>query len=335
MKRLFLLLAFTGVVAASCNKDIQPERNDSQPEKLQVIVGLSNVELSIAESKADLAATNEEKKVNDAYVLVYGSDEKLVDYKAWSGTSVKFALEAGVYKFFALVNTGIVEMPANITLLNQMTGTLKGDMDGFTMLGYTEKEIATGNEKFSITAKRLAAKVVFNDLKVNFSSSSLQSAGMTLDAVYLINAAGEMTFAANLGALGSPSLWYNKLEYVNGECDAFLYAGNLALSAEHGSTKTVNKVFYAYPNETASDAHGGEWSARKTRLVLEATVEGGKCYYPFTFDTLESNKIYTVNSITVTRKGVANPDDVWNDNEASGDLVISDWVNGGEFAEEM
>lgn len=338
MKRLFLLCAVAGIAAVSCNKDmdIQPSQQDAPKEKLEVLVGLSNVDLTITETRADLTATSAEKKVDDAYVLVYNASGNLVDYKAWSGSSVKFALEAGNYKFFAIINTGATSMPATVTALNALKGTLKADLSGFTMLGSTEKTIATGTEKFSISAKRLASKVVFKDLKVNFSSTSLQAAGMTLNAVYLINAAGEMTFASMLGGnLAAPGLWYNQLKYAQNDCDSYLYAGGLNLSAAHGSTKNVNKTFYAYPNGTASDAHGGSWSARKTRLVLEATVDGSKCYYPFTFDTLEPNKIYTVNSITVTRKGVANPDDVWNDNEVSGDLTIDDWTNGGEFSEEM
>lgn len=337
MKRLFLLCAVVGIAAVSCNKemDIQPDSQDVPKEKFEVLVGLSNVDLTITETRADLAATSAEKKVDDAYVLVYNASGNLVDYKAWSGSSVKFTLEAGNYKFFAIINTGETSMPATMTALNALKGTLEADLSGFTMLGSTEKTIATGTEKFSISAKRLASKVVFKDLKVNFSSSSLQEVGMTLNAVYLINAAGEMTFASALGNFAAPGLWYNQLKYAKNDCDSYLYAGNLNLFVDHGSTENVNKTFYVYPNGTASDTHGGNWSERKTRLVLEATVDGSKCYYPFTFDTLESNKIYTVNTITVTRKGVANPDDVWNDNEVSGDLTIDDWTNGGEFSEEM
>ena len=336
MKRLFLLFAVAGVAAVSCNKDmdIQPSQN-APLEKCEVIVGLSNVDLSITETKADLSATTAEKKVDDAYVLVYNSSNSLVDYKAWSGSSVKFALEPGSYKFYAVINSGMTSMPSTVSALNSMKATLKADLSGFTMLGKTDKTITTGTEKVSITVKRLTAKVIFNDLKVNFSSSSLQSVGMTLDAVYLINAAGDMTYAGYFGSESGTSVWYNQMKYVSGDCNSYLYAGNLNVSAAHGSTKSVNKTFYVYPNAVANDAHGGSWSARKTRLVLEATVEGTKCYYPFTFDILEANKIYTVNSITVTRKGVANPDDVWNDNEVSGDITIDDWTNGGDYSDEM
>ena len=338
MKKIALFAMLAGIVAVSCNKnmDIQPSQPENPQEKYEVIVGVSNVDLVITETRADLTATNAEKKVDDAYVLVYNSNGNLVDYKSWSGSSVKFALEAGTYKFFAIINTGLTSMPANLSALNAFKATLKADLSGFTMFGSTEKTIATGTEKFSISAKRLAAKVVFNDLKVNFSSSSLQAAGMTLNAVYLINAAGDLTFGSYLNSsFTGTSLWYNQLKYAKGDCDSYLYAGGLNLSAAHGSTKNVNKTFYVYPNGTASDAHGGSWSARKTRLVLEATVDGSKCYYPFTFDTLEPNKVYNVKTITVTRKGVANPDDVWNDNEVSGDVTIDDWTNGGDYSEEM
>lgn len=337
MKKFFSILALAGAVLVSCNKEMNPQQPGVNPgEKLEVIVGLSNVDLTVTETKADLTASAAEKKVDDAYVLVYGSNGNLVDYKAWSGSSVKFALEAGTYKFYAIINTGATSMPATVSALNALNGTLKADLSGFTMLGYTEKSIATGNETFSITAKRLATKVVFENLVVNFSSSSLQAAGMTVNAVYLTNAVGEMSFASYLGgSFSAPSLWYNKMKYESGDCNAYLYAGNLNLQAAHGSTKALNKTFYTYPNETASDVHNGTWGARKTRLVIEATVNGSKCYYPFTFDTLESNKVYTVKSITVTRKGVTNPDDVWNSDEVSGNVTVDDWTNGGEYTEEM
>lgn len=336
MKKIFTVFAFAGILSAACTKEAGPatEPDVVPAQKYEVTVGLSNVDLQITESKASTAATEAEKKVDDAYIIVYASDGTLVDYRTWSGASVKFALEAGTYQFYAAVNTGMQNVPESLAAFKALTGSLKDDLSGFTMLGYTEKVISVGNETFSITAKRLASKIVLENVKVNFSAVSLQDEKMTVNAVYLINVAGDLSFESNLaGTVYSPTLWYNQTKYVSGDCDSYLYAGSIGTQVAHGATAPVEKTFYAYPNGTASDAHGGTFGPRKTRLVIEATIEGETCYYPFTFEQLESNKIYTITSITVTRRGVDDPDEVWSSDEVSGNLTIDDWTNGGEYSE--
>lgn len=331
----FIFLALFGILALSCMKD-DVAQNPEMQKTYDVVVGLSNVDLEVSQTRSDVAATDAERKVDDAYVIVYTSSGTLVDYKAWSGTSVKFALEAGTYHFYAVINSGMTSAPASLSELKALKGNLKDDISGFTMLGHTEKVISTGNEKFSITAYRLASKVVFQDLKVNFSATGLQAQPLVLNAVYLINVPGDLSYEAYFsGSAYTPSLWYNQMKYISGDCNTYLYAGSLGISVAHGNTVNVNRTFYAYPNGTASDAHNGTFSARKTRLILETQVDGGICYYPFTFDQLESNKVYTVKSLTVTRKGVSTPDDVWNSGEVSGDLVIGDWTEGGDYSEEL
>lgn len=338
MKKFFTILAFAGILSASCNKEAGPVAEpDVRPaQKYEVLVGLSNVDLMITESKASTAATETEKRVDDAYIIVYATDGTLVDYKAWSGSSVKFALEAGTYQFYAAVNTGMDAAPASLTDFRALVGTLKDDLSGFTMVGWTEKEVSVGNETFSITARRLASKIVIEDLKVNFSAVSLQSEEVTVNAVYLINVPGDLSFGAYLaGTAYSPTLWYNQMKYVSGDCDNCLFAGSLGVKVGHGETAVLDKVFYSYPNGTASDVHNGTFSSRKTRLVVECTILGDTCYYPFTFEQLESNKIYTITSLTLTRRGVESPDEVWNADEVSGNLTIDDWTNGGEYSESL
>ena len=63
------------------------------------------------------------------------------------------------------------------------------------------------------------------------------------------------------------------------------------------------QYFNAYPNLNSADDQVAD-----TRLVVEATLDGRKYYYPVTMPKMESNKSYEISELKITRPGSDDPD---------------------------
>lgn len=342
VKRFSILCVFvaTSLFAISCNKNLDqevsvPATSDAQLYEVSVTVDPNCVEPNV---KSDINPSASEKSYTNAYILAYNKTTgALVDYKAWSGSSVKFSLDKGTYTFYAVLNYGsdVTSAASSINNLLNLKATLKKDLNGFEMIGHSDITVPA-TDPCSITVKRVTAKVVMQNVKINFESQVLASSTFILKNVFIINAVGDDSFAnADNGTAYTPTVWYNQLKYVSGDCNNYLYAGGINKTIAQGATYGVNKTFYVYPNATETDKHNGSFSARKTRIILEATINGETCYYPLTFASIGANKVYTVKSITITRKGIANPDDVWDDGSGTGSVIIGDWTEGGEYDETL
>ena len=77
-----------------------------------------------------------------------------------------------------------------------------------------------------------------------------------------------------------------------------------------GSTLQAGQYFYVYPNPvTEENAEGSSGTSLLTKLVVEASLDGNTCYYTISLPDLQSNKTYTISSLTITRPGSDNPDE--------------------------
>lgn len=75
---------------------------------------------------------------------------------------------------------------------------------------------------------------------------------------------------------------------------------------------------YTYPNPDDGD--------NGTRLVIECTIQGSKCYYPLRLPPLQRNTVYEA-SVQITRMGTPDPDILAENTAASVNLRVLPWEN--------
>ena len=100
----------------------------------------------------------------------------------------------------------------------------------------------------------------------------------------------------------------------------------------YSSTWTADKYFYCYPNPTETDSSEETWSARRTRLVLEATLGGEVMYYPVTLPVIEPNSSYEV-TVKITRRGSPSPDIPVTGIAAEFSVDVQNWITKDRIEE--
>lgn len=337
MKKTILAFALMAAALSSCTREEgAPSLNN---EKFDVEVNLTGLDMSVNTKAVDVTSTPAESAWSTATILVYDKGTgALESYKQWTGSSVSFTLSKGAKLFYGVLNAGadIASRAASVTALLANTATLKNDLTNFFMIGNQEVNVS-GQTSFSITVKRAAAKFVVKDVKLNLDSPALSSQAFTVKGILVINAPGDISYNAVQNGLSTyqPTLWYNQRKYVSSDCNKYLYVSGINKAIANGSTATLDKTLYSYPNYTAEDSHNATWSARKTRVCLECTIGSETVYYPVTLNKVEPNHIYTINSLTITKKGITDPDGEWDNSGAAGSITIADWTDGGSVDETL
>ena len=195
----------------------------------------------------------------------------------------------------------------------------------------------------SISVRRLVARIALQ--KVNNSLPSSYGA-ITINNVTLINVVGNQ----NLNGSASISTWYNKMgrkdgatassQIIDGSTNAAscptLTFKSVGSSVTNGGSLTPSTpyLFYTYPNNTTTDATGWteSFTARKTRLVVTATISGTKYYYPIVIDAPARNTAYTV-ELTITGLGSTDPDKPVVKGSINASVSVQGWSAGAVYEE--
>ena len=111
---------------------------------------------------------------------------------------------------------------------------------------------------------------------------------------------------------------------------------SISSSVANGSSLTPSTPYllYCYPNSTSTDAEGwsSSFTARKTRLVVTATISGTKYYYPIVIDALTRNTAYTV-ELTITGLGSTDPDKPVVKGSINASVTVQGWSAGAVYEE--
>lgn len=213
------------------------------------------------------------------------------------------------------------------------------------MIGSTTKTLHEGQENIDIKVTRYAASVILESVKNDFLSPAYQKSDcFRLENAYLINVPGRINF----GHTSDPAAydfayWYAKrAAETDGAKKALTYD---ALNGEvlgYRQTHNVTHAFYSYPNASAlSEATAGEFTARATVLVLEASLKNSAgdwqlYYYPVALaeHPLESNKQYKVN-LTIHRPGSLDPNTPVKFDDVTPKITVATWELGGTYSPEV
>lgn len=266
------------------------------------------------------ADTYNTKTIADLTVLAFHPDGTLDSGGRTAENSLTLQLTPETGKrIYVLVNS-----PASTATLSResdvkaLKTSLSAHTSGHFPMAWSGTVSISGNQNLDIEAARLATQVRIDKI-TNRSGHDL-----TVRAVYLTNAAtdGVPWFSPDSY---TPSAWSNKMRYVSSSLDPYLYESVKSGKIADGKALSRTFVFFACPNPTAQDTFAGSWTPRKTRLVIEAEMEGVTYWYPFTLDNLLSNHRYVITNLNITRPGSVHPDIPVDPRDLQVSAVLASW----------
>lgn len=315
MKNFFNIMGIalsTALMLSSCNKSIDPTIQavpDEARFSLEVSLGGSAGQVETKVSGETSTVSAGESKVNSLQVLVFRGDF-LDAYTKSTAASVSVSCTEGSRSVYAVVNAPDLSGISSLTALKAKVIDL-ADNSGtsFVMVGSKSVTIpATGT--VSIDVERIVSRVVVKSISRDFESPSLAALSFKVDKIYLVNAAGN----AKLDFSGAPAKWYNEGSDKS-QVAALLSDAPAAAIANKTSYSTAH-YFYAMPNPA---------SAKKTLLVVEATLGDQKYYYPVELPALEHNCSYEISKLTIKRPGSDSPTDTVTSASASFTVTVTPW----------
>ena len=295
--------------------------------------GLRHVQLCLSapgvQTRASGVTDEQEAAVTECMLYVFSREGRLVNsYSSGSG-QFDFYLTDETYDFFAVANKR--QLPASLSrdeLLAYGTTLSENAPGRFVMVGSLPNHVIQEDEKITVGVRRVVSKVSYK-IRTAFTGT-LATKPFIVDEIYLTNAAGEN----NLGLTGAPDAsgtWLNKMNrtgVAQDGADELLY-GKLDVSMAPVDSIWSGHTFYTYPNASTDNHDKETWSARCTRFVVKATLDGKTTYYPVTIPAAASNKHYHID-LTISNFGVDHPEDIPQRSEyVEVYISISDWEDGG------
>ena len=305
------IFAFAAALAAlvACNKNDVAPMQPQNPESLvpcELTVGICG-----AMTKATAVSADNEAKVNNLQVFVFRGDDLDAYASVDNAQELTLSCTAGDRVVYALVNApDYSAVPGKAALLAKVSELSANSLTNFEMVG-SKSVTLPQSEKVSIDVNRIASRVVLKKITRSFTSEALQALNFKVDAIYLINVAGNTSY--DLSA--APAKWYNVAENKN-ELASLLYDAPASLITNGQSYSTAH-TFYAYPNDLATNT---------TRLVIETTLGETKYYYPINLPEMAANKSYEIEEVKITRPGSDNPDEPVSFADATFSINVIDWT---------
>ena len=307
------IFAFAAALAAlvACNKN---EATPMQPQNQESLVPCElTVGICGAMTKATTATAGDEAKVNNLQVFVFRGDDLDAYASVDNAQELTLSCTAGERAVYALVNApDYSAVPGKSALLAKVSELSANSLTNFEMVG-SKSVTLPQSEKVSIDVNRIASRVVLKKITRNFTSEALQALNFKVDAIYLINVAGNTSY--DLSA--APTKWYNVAEYQSVESvDPLLY-DKVDEAVLNGKSHETVHSYYAYPNDATS---------KTTRLVIETTLGETKYYYPINLPEMAANKSYEIAEVVITRPGSDNPDEPVSFADATFSINVIDWT---------
>ena len=308
-KSIFAFAAALAALVACTKNEATPMQPQNQPETLEpceLIVGICG-----AMTKATAVTTENEAKVNNLQIFVFRGDDLDAYASVDNAKELTLSCTAGEREVYALVNApDYSAVPGKAALLAKVSELSANSLTNFEMVGSKSITLPQAST-VSIDVNRIASRVVLKKITRNFTSEALQALDFTVDAIYLINVAGNTSYDLTK----APAAWYNVVENKD-ELASLLYDAPASAIA-NGQSYTPVHTFYGYPNDL---------SVNTTRLVIETTLGTTKYYYPINLPAMESNKSYEIEEVTITRPGSDNPDEPVSFADASFSVNVIDWT---------
>ena len=351
MKKTLLLMAAVAAMVCSCDKDgdcvpCQKEEEQEQKATLRVSLNLEGDPQTRATNYVTAQAY--ETAVNDVQIFVFDSKGALATYLDADTKTSDITINTiyGQKTVYAVVNgpdlSGITTQDALEHTAVDLGANSTTTSKGFVMVGSNACNVSGTTATVSISVKRLVARVALQKITNSLPDSY---GSLTVNSVMLINVAGNQ----NLECTASISTWYNKMGRKDGASATQIIDGTTNLASHPTLTfMSVGKsvanggslapatpyLFYTYQNNSTSEGNGwsNTFSARKTRLVVTATIGGTKYYYPVSISNPQRNTAHTV-ELTITGLGSTDPDILVQKGAITATVTVDPWQNGAVYNE--
>lgn len=284
--------------------------------------GLVPLNVCVPDNLTKVTDISGEDAVGSLQVFVFDSAGDVLEaYGSGTGSSLTINVSVGTKLIAAVVNAGAVTDVTGIASLRQKT-CLLGDNSpsSFIMYGQTSPVAVSSSQSVTVEVSRLVARIGIAKITNAITMSQYSAEPVRLSSIFLVNAAGNSSF----GGGADISTWYNKRADA-GDVPALLSESFDNTRISSGSSYDTSHWFYCYPNGTSSDSSDPEWSARKTRLVVEVEIAGRMYYYPVTVSNVCANYSYVVKELKITRLGSTDPDVPFQSGDAAFSIVVLPW----------
>lgn len=332
MKKKIIIGAFAALSLLSCKKEGDNLDKNPSPD---VLYAGEKTELAISIGDASVKSftgdTPEEAKINDVQILVFREDGILDAYKKAEAPTVSGILcTSGLRNIYAVVN--FAEDLSGIKRQEELIAKsflFKDEkLGGFQMAGKTSLPVFGSAMEIPLTVYRAVAKIHFTGIKTDFEAQAYQGVAFEVNKIYAINVTGSYALSypetngpVSINKAGlDPSLSsYSK--------ETLLYEPENPIVINNGEEAvSVDRCFYVYPNFSVSDKD-------KTRIVIEASLDGKVFYYPLTFGGLiKNNTFYDIKGLVIKRPGSDSPDNPVTVNECGFSVSVSDWTIGEDMS---
>lgn len=303
INHIIISVLAVAALAVSCKKtDAYP----SNPANLNRVSedGLFEVSLSINAPHTKSSSAGQEAQINNIQVYVFDADNGNRLETFYNGKSITptLRLSPGNKVFGVLVNSKADS--SKVKVLQDLQTALSDFSDNtfsnFVMSG--EKSVSIpATSSVEITVSRLVAKVILSKITANFTAPVYACQTFRVDSVYLTNVAQKCQFFGQY----TPASWGK----------GYALTGDYVNAAVSGQVYSAGHTFYAYPNGTTTP----------TRLVIKATLGNTTYYYPVDLGELQSNMVYTVTNIEITRPGSDSEDKPVVSSEMSFTIKVAGW----------
>lgn len=348
-KTLMLAAAACALLSASCQKDIQEPKNETKEEgRISLSVKIDD---DIMSKAPYLDEEDYETSVKNCQILVFDENGNLNLHHNVDDldlTSIELTTTIGTKEIYAVINgpdlSETCETFAEFAATEIDLGTnWRNTSIGFKMIGSATCEVSSSNVVTPlIKVSRLTSRVVLQKITNNIPSAY---GDLKINGIALTNVVGNQNILGN----AEITTWFNKggrrpdgsiIDFSNGysadEYELTSIAINKTISLN--SSWSVPYLVYGYANNTAGDAYGwdgsSEFTARKTRLVVSADIDGTTYYYPITLNKLERNTTYTID-LTITGFGSLDPDILVEKGSFNASVEISGWKTGDTYTETL
>ena len=320
-----ILAALAVMTASACHDDFPKSSHFPTDERISLSVSVPDLRTKVSEKNSP----GTPDAINTLQVFVFDEAGVLEASDMKESESVVLTCKAGPKKVVSLVNAPEVTDVTTYSELCAASSFLDDNtIDSMVMSGETEVNL-TATSSITIPVSRIAAKVVLRQVVNNFKFKADQDAEFLVTHVYLLNVGAERGFLSD----ASPKQWYNMMELDTYDAPAFTYEElSSPVKLPYNGTWTADKYFYCYPNPTETDSSEETWSARRTRLVLEATLGGEVMYYPVTLPVIEPNSSYEV-TVKITRRGSPSPDIPVTGIAAEFSVDVQNWISKDRIEE--
>ena len=299
-----IIFGFTvAALAVSCNKADSSFPNPADRNQGRAD-GFFEVSLSINAPHTKSSSAGQEEQVNNIQVYVFDADNGNRLETFFYGKSIKptLRLSRGNKMFKVLVNSKADSSKVNVLqdLQSALSDFSDNTSSNFVMSG--EKSVSIpATTSVEISVSRLVAKVILSKITANFTAPVYACQTFRVDSVYLTNVAQKCQFFGQY----TPASWGK----------GYALTGDSVNHIVSGKVYSAGHTFYAYPNGTTTP----------TRLVIKATLGNTTYYYPVDLGELQSNMVYTVTNIEITRPGSDSEDKPVVSSEMSFTIKVAGW----------